>query len=192
MKNYSMKKIILWNIVSLVIAGIAVGAFLWLRQPQVILLKDGTKLTLVGVEYGKHHKCPAVKTKSGVRRGDGGWSSFDTTNDTLVVWILQEYKGNQWPNYQLFVYDSAETPASPPGPAAAQTKSRPAFIFKAFPSMPFRAGIGRSSCALARGTTWTAECRKPKASSSFPIPPASIPMPNGRRSRCRTRSPTAI
>ena len=104
-----MKKIILWSIVSLVIAGIAFDALLWLRQPQVILLKDGTKLTLVGVEYGKHHKYPAVKTKSGVRRGNGGPSSFDTTNDSPVVWILEEYKSNQWPNYQLFVYDSAET-----------------------------------------------------------------------------------
>lgn len=104
-----MKKIILWSIVSLVIAGIAVDAFLWLRKPQVIKLSDGTKLTLLNVEYGKHHKYPAVKTKSGVRRGNGGPSSFDTTNDSLVVWILQEYKGNQWPNYQLFTYDRAET-----------------------------------------------------------------------------------
>jgi hypothetical protein len=104
-----MKRIVLWSIVSVAIVGIAVGAFLWLRKPQIITLRDGSKLTLIGVEYGKHHKCPAVKTKSGVRRGNGGWSSFDTTNDTLVVWILQEYKDNQWPNYQVFVYDSAET-----------------------------------------------------------------------------------
>jgi hypothetical protein len=50
-----MKKIILWSIVSLVIAGIAVDAFLWLHKPQVIMLNDGTKLTLAGVTFGKHH-----------------------------------------------------------------------------------------------------------------------------------------
>jgi len=57
-----MKKIILWSIVSLVIAGIAVDAFLWLRKPQMIKLSDGTKLTLMGVTYGKHHVPPKVKS----------------------------------------------------------------------------------------------------------------------------------
>jgi hypothetical protein len=104
-----MKKIILWSIVSLVIAGIAVDAYLWLHKPQVILLKDGTKLTLIGVTCGKHHEPPAVKSKTGARQNLAGSMSFDTTNDTLVVWILLEHKANQWPNYQLFVYDQAET-----------------------------------------------------------------------------------
>ena len=106
-----MKKIILWSIVSLVVAGLAVNAFLWLHKTQTITLADGTKLTLLGVEYGKHHKFPAVKTKSGVRRNYGGGpSSFDTTNATLVVWILQETKGNnQRYSWQPLIYDRAET-----------------------------------------------------------------------------------
>jgi len=102
-----MKKIILWSVVGILIVGIAVAGFFWFRKPQTITLSDGTKLTLLGVDYGKHHKFPKAKIK-GLRTG-GGPNSFDTTNDTLVVWILAESKGNQWPNYQLMVYDKAET-----------------------------------------------------------------------------------
>jgi len=102
-----MKKIILWSIVSLVIAGLAVDAFLWLRKPQVIKLTDGTKLTLVGVTYGKHHVAPKIKI-AGARARSGG-ARTDSTNDTLVVWIEAEHKPNQYPSYQLLVYDKANT-----------------------------------------------------------------------------------
>ncbi|HZF01394.1 MAG TPA: hypothetical protein VE344_05800 [Methylomirabilota bacterium] len=102
-----MKKIILWSVVGILIAGIAVAVFLWLTKPQVIQLDKNTKLTLLGVEYGKHHKFPKVKTKVG--HTSGGPTSFDTTNDTLVVWILQEHKGNQGYGWQTLVYDHAET-----------------------------------------------------------------------------------
>jgi hypothetical protein len=109
-KNDVMKKIILWSIVSLVIAGVAVDAFLWLRRPQVIQLDKNTQLTLLGVDYGRHHKYPVVKPKPGARRSNyGGPGSFDTPNPTLVVWILQQHKANQWPNYQVLTYDRAET-----------------------------------------------------------------------------------
>ena len=60
-----MKKIILWSIVSLVIVGIAVDAFLWLHKPQIIKLNDGTKLTLLGVTYGRHHVAPKIKIAGG-------------------------------------------------------------------------------------------------------------------------------
>jgi hypothetical protein len=104
-----MKKIILWSIVSVVIVGIAVDAFLWLHKPQVVLLKDGTKLTLVGVTYGRHHVPPKIKL-AGTRNRGGG--AFDTESNSVVAWIESESKKtgpNQWPNYQLFIYDSAET-----------------------------------------------------------------------------------
>ncbi|HEX4341896.1 MAG TPA: hypothetical protein VH255_00805, partial [Verrucomicrobiae bacterium] len=101
-----MKKIILWSTISLVLIGAAVWAILWLRRPQVLTLSDGTKLTLLGVEYGKHHKFPDVKV-NGVRHAGG--QSFNTPEDTLIVWLLQEHKGNNWPNYQALVYDRAET-----------------------------------------------------------------------------------
>lgn len=102
-----MKKIILWSVALILIIGIAVAAIWWLRRPQIITLGDGTKLTLLGVEYGKHHKFPKVKT-TGHRTG-GGPTSFETTNDTMVVWILSEHKAGQWPNYQVLAYDKAAT-----------------------------------------------------------------------------------
>jgi hypothetical protein len=100
-------KIVLWSIVSILIAGIAVGAFLWLSRPQTVMLSDGTKLTLLGVEYGKHHVAPKIKTANG--RARGGNARIDSTNDTLVVWVQSEHKPNQGPNYQLMVYDPANT-----------------------------------------------------------------------------------
>jgi hypothetical protein len=89
------------------IIGILAASIWWLRRPQVITLKDGSKLTLLGVEYGKHHKFPTVKTTG--RRVGGGPNSFDTTNDTLVVWISNEHKGNQWENIQVLAYDKRGT-----------------------------------------------------------------------------------
>ena len=101
-----MKKIILWSIVLLVIAGVAVDASLWFRKPQIINLKDGTKLTLIGVTHGKHHVAPKIKIAGHVH---GGGARMDTPNDAVVVWIEAELKPNQYPNYQLLVYDKANT-----------------------------------------------------------------------------------
>src|SRR5277367_183476 len=106
-KNRAMKKIILWSAVGIFILGVCAAAFWWLSRPQVIQLDKDTKLTLLGVEYGKHHKFPNIKVVG--RRAGGGPTSFDTTNDTLVVWILQETKGQQRYGWQAFVYDRAET-----------------------------------------------------------------------------------
>src|SRR5882724_6631828 len=99
-------KIILWSVVSVLGAGILAATIWWLWRPQVITLSDGTKLTLVGVTYGKHHVYPGVKA-NGTRAH--GRAQLDTTNDTLVVWIKSEHKPNQWPNFQLLVYDPANT-----------------------------------------------------------------------------------
>lgn len=107
-----MKKII-WGSVALILVIAAVaGAMFWLRRPQVVILKDGTKLTLVGVSYGKHHVFKGAKTTGSHLHGR---TTFDTTNDTLMVWIESEkpheHNDNpyQWPNYQLMTYDSADT-----------------------------------------------------------------------------------
>jgi len=103
-------KILLWSVVSILIIGLAAGAFWWLRRPQVIVLANGDKLTLVGVTYGKHHAPPAAKTKpaAGARRQQGP-QAFNTANNALVVWIRQEHPANRWPNYQLYLYDKANT-----------------------------------------------------------------------------------
>ncbi len=100
-----MKKILLWGGVILLVAVAVAGAIYWKSRPQVVMLKNGTKLTLVGVTYGKHHAFKGLKSTSRTR----GRATLDTTNDTLVVWIEAEYKQNQWPNYQLMVYDPDNT-----------------------------------------------------------------------------------
>src|SRR5581483_1942970 len=103
-----MKKIILWSIVGILILGICIAGIWWLRRPQVIQLDKNTTLTLLGVEYGKHHKFPKVSTTAGRRNSDGS-QSWDTTNDTLVVYILQETKGQNRFGWQALVCDTAET-----------------------------------------------------------------------------------
>jgi hypothetical protein len=100
-------KILLWSVVGILVVGIAVGAIVWLSRPQVITLKDGTRMTLMEVSYGKHHVAPKIKSSARARSGGG---LIDTTNDTLVVWVLSEKKGNRaGPNDQLMVYDPANT-----------------------------------------------------------------------------------
>jgi len=100
-------KILLWSVVGILVVGIAVGSIVWLSRPQVITLKDGTKMTLVVVSYGRHHVAPKIKGSARARSGGG---LIDTTNDTLVVWVLSEKKGNRaGPNDQLMVYDPANT-----------------------------------------------------------------------------------
>jgi hypothetical protein len=102
-----MKIKILWcSVASVLIIGLAVAAILWLRRPQVLTMSDGTKLTLLKVDYGMHHAPPKLKI-TGPRMG--GPTSFDTTNNTLVVWILTEHKPNQWPNFEVLACDEAAT-----------------------------------------------------------------------------------
>jgi len=102
-------KILLWSVVSILIIGLAAGTYWWLRRPQVITFSDDSKVTLLAVEYGKRHVPPTVKAsttstnKAPVRRG----GSFTTTNDTLVVWVRQEYDSNQYHYFQFYSYDKA-------------------------------------------------------------------------------------
>jgi hypothetical protein len=108
-------KIILWSVVSILILGLAAGAFWWLSRPQVIVFSDDAKLTLLKVEYGKRHAPPTAKAAArpaagtAARRGGGG--SFTTPTDTLVLWVRQKYdaSGNQYHNFQYYGYDNANT-----------------------------------------------------------------------------------
>jgi len=100
-------KILIWSVAAILIIGIAAGAIIWLTRPQVIILKDGTKMTLVGVSYGKHHAEPKIKGATVGTRINGG--SIDTTNDTLVVWVLGKHKLFQGPSDQLMIYDPGNT-----------------------------------------------------------------------------------
>jgi hypothetical protein len=104
-------KILLWTVVSLLIIGIAAGAFWWLRRPQVITFSDDSKLTLLGVDYGKRHVPPTIRmsgtptNRAPARRG----GSFNTASNTLVVWVRQEYDSQQYHYFQYFAYDKAGT-----------------------------------------------------------------------------------
>jgi hypothetical protein len=99
-----MKTKPLWWIVVSALA--AAGAVWWLWRPQTITLDNGTKLKLVAVTYGKHHHSPGHTTPP---YGRGRNLTFDTTNDTLFVWIEQRHKDNSWPNYQLLACDKSAT-----------------------------------------------------------------------------------
>jgi len=106
-------KILLWSVVSLLIISLAVGAFWWLSRPQVITFSDDAKVTLLAVQYGKHHAPPSVKMPAAPagRPPARARGTFTTTNDTLVLWVRQEYdsSGNQYHNFQYYAYDKAGT-----------------------------------------------------------------------------------
>jgi hypothetical protein len=114
-------KILLLSVVSILILGLAAGAYWWMSRPQVITFSDDARVTLLAVQYGKRHAAPTVKTstKSGARAPARRGGSFTTTNDTLVLWVRQQYdaSGNQYHSFQYYVYDKA-------GTACVQTYSR--------------------------------------------------------------------
>jgi hypothetical protein len=98
-------KVLLWSVVSVLAAGIVAAGAWWMWRPQTITMSDGSKLTLLAVEFGKKHAPPNVKTPAGtrVRRGN----SFTTTNDTLVVWVRQQYDAKEYHYFQYLAYDRA-------------------------------------------------------------------------------------
>lgn len=98
-------KIIIGSVVSVCVLGMAAAVYFWFFAPQTITLSDGTKLTLLKVTYGKHHNFNG-KDKKGRKIRAGG---LTTTNDSICLWIEQKHKPNNWPNYEMIVYDSAKT-----------------------------------------------------------------------------------
>ena len=106
-------KILLCSAVSILVLGLAAGAYWWLSRPQVITFSDDAKVTLLAVQYGKRHAPPTVKasTTSGAKAAPRRGGSFTTTNETLVLWVRQQYdaSGNQYHSFQYFVYDQAGT-----------------------------------------------------------------------------------
>ena len=95
-----MKKMtLLWIGVGVIMLALVAGAVWWELRPQVINFDDGSKLTLLAVDYGKDHKPPLVKGARAHGR------SFKTTNDTLVAWVHQEYDSEDWHSFQYYAYD---------------------------------------------------------------------------------------
>jgi hypothetical protein len=141
-------KILLGSVAIILILGLAAGAFWWLSRPQVITFSDDSKLTLLGADYGKRHAVPGGKlppapaTPAGrgrvaVRR------SFTTTTDALVVWARAkyDYSPNQYPSFQLAVYDKAGTAcAQAYGSIASGNRDGDDIISFQFDAFPRREG----------------------------------------------------
>jgi hypothetical protein len=134
-------KILLWSVVSILIIGLAGGAFWWLRRPQVITFSDDAKLTLLAVDYGKKHTPPGVKapapTAARVRTARS--AAFNTTTDTLVLWVRQEHDPKQYANFQYYLYDKAGTACAVSfGGGGMQQASQ--VVGVQFPAFPRRQG----------------------------------------------------
>ncbi|HEX5398420.1 MAG TPA: hypothetical protein VFY06_05160 [Verrucomicrobiae bacterium] len=111
-------KILLWSVVSIFIVILAVGLYWWWSRPQVFTFNDGSKLTLVGVDYGRRNHVPRGGPPPATAGGSPSRGvvprSFTTPNDTLVVWARAKYDSNPtspnpYYNFQLAVYDKAGT-----------------------------------------------------------------------------------
>jgi len=101
-------KILLWSAISVLVLSLAAGAYWWLSRPQVMVLDNGTKLTLLAVTYGKHHTCPASKLAGHTIH----IGKLTTPTDSLCLWIDQKHEKNNWPNFQLLAFDGDNTACS--------------------------------------------------------------------------------
>ncbi|HTR42638.1 MAG TPA: hypothetical protein VMH87_13585 [Pseudomonadales bacterium] len=91
-------KIVVWSVVLIFVLVVVSGAVWWELRPQVITFDDGSKVTLVAVDYGKKHTSPGP-TKH----------SFNTPTNTLVIWVRQQHDPNEYANFQYYIYDKAGT-----------------------------------------------------------------------------------
>ena len=85
-------------------------------QPPPITLGDGSKITFLGVTFGRHHVAPHYKEIGG-SIATGNW--IDRPNDITVAWIEIEHTPGQWPSYSLLVSDTGNT-----GCITAETSTR--------------------------------------------------------------------
>jgi hypothetical protein len=69
---------------------------------QIIIMEDGTKLTLLGTTFGNHHMAPGYENLR-----TANW--IYTAPDTTVVWIEEEPEPGKQPIYELLVSDRANT-----------------------------------------------------------------------------------
>ena len=96
-------KTLFWIAIAVFLLVIVAGGVLWELRPQAITFADGSKLTLLAADYGRRHKPPWLKTSRRFRAE----RHFTTTNDTLVLWVRQQYDSADWHNFQFYVYDTA-------------------------------------------------------------------------------------
>ena len=174
-----MKKIILGSVVLILILGLSGGAAWWLLRPQVITFDTtGDKVTLLAVDYGKKHVPPGVKTTgTTARTRTTRGSSFNTTNDTLVLWFRQVHDPQQYANFQYYLYDPAGTACAEAYGGGSNGRSGSEIVPVQFSAFPRRQGklilrvqeqsntgqemsqqkISISNPARGPFSTWTAE-----------------------------------
>ena len=133
-------KILLGSIVAILILGLAGGAFWWLRRPQVITFSNGDKLTLLAVDYGKKHTAPGGKPATTAARGRNNATSFNTTADTLVLWIRQDHQPNQYAYFQYYVYDKANTACVETYGSGGSQQAASSLMSVQLPAFPRRQG----------------------------------------------------
>lgn len=95
--------ILIWSIVFVLATAFAADST---APTQAILLNDGSKITFLGITYGKHHEAPGYEAIGGNRK-TGRW--IDRTNDVAVAWMKIEYDRTNFPAYFLLVSDKAES-----------------------------------------------------------------------------------
>jgi hypothetical protein len=71
-------------------------------ENQIITLKDGTRLTFLGLTYGTHHVAPHYE-----RLPTG--NPIYTPKDATVAWVEAEHDPGRWPSFELLVSDKAKT-----------------------------------------------------------------------------------
>ena len=81
---------------------LAYGVYRWM-QPQTITLSDGSKLTFLGVTYGKKHESPKPWGAPATVRT----THLTSSNDTMYAWFYLQRKGRSWPNFEVFAFDKA-------------------------------------------------------------------------------------
>jgi len=136
-------------------------------QP-VITLADGTKLTLLGTTYGRHHL--PLHFEDLPTRND-----LYTAPDTTVVWVQADHDPAQWPSYELVVYDQAQTGAATiekaTGSHVKAGEDIAGFVLNAFPrwdpatlirARPYRGAFATGQFVItnpapATVTNWTPE-----------------------------------
>ncbi len=164
-KEMVKNKSLFWTVVSVLVLGVACGLYMWLWRPQTIVLADGSRLTLLGVTYGKHH---AFKTKDDKGRTIRG-HPLDTTNNSICVWVKQKHKPNSTPQYQLRAYDAANTSCASSsgitignGPLWSEAELA-GILIEAFPRRGWRVHI--------RAQAWSQQTGMPEQSKGeFVIP----------------------
>jgi hypothetical protein len=182
MKN----KFLFWTVISVLVLGLAGWLYVWLR-PQTIVLTDGSRLTLLGVTYGKHHSFTTKDKWGRTIRGN----PLDTTNNSICLWLEQENKPNSSPQYRFRAYDRANSSCADSsgqyfasGPLWSKTELA-SILFEAFPRrgrrIYFRAWRWSPRTGMLEQAEREFVIRNPARGDRFPIwfPP---PLPNTQSS----------